>query len=144
MTEQAEQLLDAEVLATKWGAELRAALSQTLNGVYLRGSRAVPVSTHVAGTGPVLKEGTQRISNSAGRITGWNFALPEAAAGSAQIDLYDGSDNTGLLLATIILAPAQNQPFNHHGIAFVYGCYADITGTAADAVRGVVYLGATE
>ncbi|NUP79750.1 MAG: hypothetical protein HOV96_19615 [Nonomuraea sp.] len=146
MTEQAPALFDAETLFARWGAELTAALAQTLNGVYLRGSRAVPVCTHpAAGGGPLLAEGVQRISNSAGRLTGWSFNLPTGAAGPAQVDLYDGTDNTGTLLGSISLtAGASSAPFTHHGIAFVYGLYADITGVGADAVRGAVYLGATE
>lgn len=143
MTEQTPALFDAEVMFARWGAELRTALASTLNGVYLRGSRAVPVCTHTA-NGPLLKEGGQRLSNSAGRLTGWTFAIAEGGAGSAQVDLYDGCDNTGTLIATLVLVQGQHISFEHHGIAFVYGLYADITGTGADAVRGVVYLGATE
>lgn len=144
MTEQAPALFDAETMFARWGAELRAALASTLNGVYLRGSRAVPVCTHPGTTAAVLKEGTQRISNSPGRCTGWTFAIPEGGAGSAQVDLYDGCDNTGTLIATLVLVQGQHISFEHHGIAFVYGLYADITGAGADAVRGSVYLGATE
>lgn len=146
MSEQGAGELAGQIDYTKWVTELRTALAQTLNGVYLRGSRAVPVCTHpAAGGGPLLKEGTQRVSNSAGRLTGWSFNVPTGAAGPAQVDLYDGTDNTGTLLASISLpVGAPSAAFPHHGIAFVFGCYADITGLGADAVRGAVYLGATE
>lgn len=143
MTEQAPALFDAETLFAHWGAELRAALASTLNGVYLRGSQAVPVCTHTA-NGPLLAEGRQKISNSAGRLTGWTFNVPAGAAGPAQVDLYDGTDNTGTLLASISIEVGKSKELEHHGIAFVFGCYADITGTGADALRGSVYLGATE
>lgn len=145
MTEHGAGELAGQMDYTKWITELRTALAQTLNGVYLRGSRAVPVCTHpAAGGGPLLKEGTQRVSNSAGRLTGWTFDVPTGAAGPAQVDLYDGTDNTGCLLASVSIPVGASKEFTHHGIAFVFGCYADITGVGADAVRGVVYLGATE
>lgn len=145
MTENTPAELAASIAITQWGAELTAALSQSLNGVYLRGSRPVPVSTHpAAGTGPATVYGTQQISGSAGRLTGWTFRVPVSAPGAAHVDLYDGRDNTGQLVGTATILAGQSEKFQHHGIAFVYGLYADITGTGADSLLGAVYLGATE
>lgn len=136
----AEQMIDY----TRWGAELAAAVSQSLNGVYLRGSRPVQVSTHpAAGTGPATSQGTQQISGSAGRCTGWTFRVPISAPGAAHVDLYDGRDNTGQLVGSVTCLAGGSVQFEHHGIAFVYGLYADITGTGADALIGAVYLGAS-
>lgn len=145
MTEQAPAMFDAEVLFTRWGAELRTALAQTLNGVYLRGSLARQVCTRPAGTTPpALPDGTQQVSFSPGRVTGWTFHLPEGAAGSAMVRLYDGTDTSGSLLAGLALVQGQHVSFEHHGIAFTRGLYVGITGAGADGVEGVVYLGATE
>jgi hypothetical protein len=137
--------LGASIEFTRWGAELAAAVSQSLNGVYLRGSRAVPVSTHpVAGTGPATSHGTQQISGSAGRLTGWTFRVPISAPGAAHVDLYDGRDRDGQLVGSATILAGASGCYQHHGIAFVYGLFADITGTGADALIGSVYLGATE
>lgn len=144
MGEQTTEELAAHIAFTKWGAELTAALSQTLNGVWLRGSRAVPVCTRAAGVTPATADGTPKISSSAGRLTGWSFNLPATAAGEAYIDLHDGTDSTGSLVGSVSLVLGQSDAFQHHGIGFVYGLYAHITGPGADSVRGAVYLGATE
>lgn len=145
MTEQTTAELAAQIAYTKWGAELTAALSQTLNGVYLRGSKPVPVSTHpAAGGGPATTYGTQQISGSAGRLTGWTFRVPVSAPGAAHVDFYDGRDNTGQLVGSVTILAGQSDKFQHHGIAFVYGLFADITGTGADSLIGAAYLGATE
>jgi hypothetical protein len=144
MPEESDELA-AQFDFVKWGAELRASLSQSLAGVWLRGARAVPVSTvPTTGVGPVVSGATQRPSGSAGRLVGWSFNLPEESGGAAQVDLYDGPDANGALVASVSLIPGQSDAFEHHGIGFVYGLYVDITGTGADLVRGAVYLGATE
>lgn len=135
--------LQAQFDYVKWGAELRASLSKSLAGVWLRGAEARPVCT-ITSAGPVVRGGSPRVSNSAGRLVGWSFNVPEGAPGGAQIDLYDGTDNTGTLIASVSLVVGQSDAFEHHGIGFVYGLYADITGDAANVVRGAVYLGATE
>lgn len=143
--EQPSAELAAQIDYTRWGAELAAAVSQTLNGVYLRGSKPVPVCTHPAAPAtPATLYGTQQISGSAGRLTGWTFRVPASAPGAAHVDLYDGRDNTGQLVSSVTVLAGQSDKYEHHGIAFVYGLYADITGAGADALFGNVYLGATE
>jgi hypothetical protein len=145
MTEQTPAELAASIAITKWGAELTAALSQTLNGVFLRGSKPVPVSTHPVAPGvPATLYGTQQISGSAGRLTGWTFRVPASAPGAAHVDLYDGRDNTGQLISSVTVLAGASNDYQHHGIGFVYGLYADITGAGADSLFGAVYLGATE
>lgn len=148
MTEQLSPELQADFDYTKWGAELRAALSQTLAGVWLRGSRPVPIgptSPAVGGAIPAVAGATKRISNSAGRLTGWSITLASGAPGDALVELFDGTDNTGNLVASIALTNPNTSPaFEHHGIAFVYGLYCEISGTGADYVRGAIYVGTSE
>lgn len=129
--------LQAHFDFVKWGAQLRAELAQSIAGVWLRGAEARPVGAGVAAASP-------RVSNSPGRLVGWSLNLPAGAAGIAQVDLYDGTDNTGVLVASVSLAVGACDRFSHHGIGFVYGLFADITGAGAASVRGAVYLGKTE
>lgn len=129
--------LQAQFDFVKWGAQLRAELAQSIAGVWLRGAEARPLGTGVTA-------GSPRISNSPGRLVGWSLNLPAAAAGIAQVDLYDGTDNLGTLVGSISLEVGKSYCFSHHGIGFVYGLFADVTGPGAASVRGAVYLGKTE
>jgi len=144
MPEQSDELA-ALFDYTRWGAEIRTALAQTMNGVFLRGARVQPVATHPAsGAGPAVTGGQQLVSSSAGRLVGWNFCVPTGSAGHIRVDLYDGTDNTGTLIASLEVAVGAHHSFEHHGIGFVHGLYVDILGPGADAARGAVWLGATE
>lgn len=128
--------LAAEIDYVRWGAELQAALSQSLAGVYLRGARAVQVGT-AAGA-------TARVTTAAGRLVGWSLKN-DHASDDATVNLYDGTDNTGALVATVALdAGASETKHLGAGVGVVYGLYVEITGTGAGSVRGAVYLGATE
>lgn len=129
--------LQAQFDFVKWGAQLRAELSSSIAGVWLRGAEARPVGTGVP-------TGSPRVSNSAGRLVGWSLSQDSAAAGVALVELYDGQDTTGTLVASVTLAVGQSVAFSHHGIGFVYGLFASITGAGAATVRGAVYLGKTE
>lgn len=129
--------LQAQFDFVKWGAQLRAELSQSLAGVWLRGAESRPVG--------LTSQASARVSNSPGRLVGWSLSLDPAAAGPARVDLYDGTDNTGTLVGSadlIVSRPTSN--FSHHGIGFVRGLYCDISGAGAASVRGSVYLGKTE
>ena len=83
-----------------------------------------------------------------GRLAGWSV---RAAGGAATIDLYDGHDDTGDILASIRLADGQSsaQTMMPAGVTFADGIYADVTivdtveGTAG-SVTGAVWLGAVD
>lgn len=129
--------LQAQFDFVKWGAQLRAELASSIAGVWLRGAEPRPVGAGVTA-------GSPRVSNSAGRLVGWSLSSDSAAAGVALVELYDGQDATGTLIASQTLAVGQSSTFSHHGIGFVYGLFANITGVGAATVRGAVYLGKTE
>lgn len=134
----------AEFDYTRWAAELRAELSRSLASVWLRG--ALPVEI-----GPADQGGTQQLSFSPGRITGWS--LRNADAANARIVNLRDRDADGPILATITLpggTPGESRHYHHAaGIAFVNGLYAEVTdapGTPVPptGISGAVYLGATE
>lgn len=129
--------LQAQFDFVKWGAQLRAELASSIAGVWLRGAEARPVGAGVTA-------GSPRVSNSPGRLVGWSLSQDSAAAGVALVELYDGQDATGSLVASQTLAVGGSSTFSHHGIGFVYGLFANITGPGAATVRGSIFLGKTE
>lgn len=146
MGEKAPEVMVAEIDYVRWGAEMRAAMAQTLGGVWLQGARAVPLGTVTAG-------GTQQLSSSAGRCVGWSVRNQDGVNGRV-INLRERNAE-GVVLATITLPGgvpgAADTRVLVPGFAFVYGLYAEITDgngvgnpVAPDGISGSVYLGATE
>lgn len=78
-----------------------------------------------------------------GRLVGWSL---RAAGGTATVDLYDGHDNTGDLLASISLAAGASdaQTMMPAGVTFADGVYADVTLAGGATLLGAVWIGAVD
>lgn len=146
--EQSPELLVGLTDFTRWGAELRASLARTLNGVWLQGALPVPLGPVSAGNG-----GTQQLSSSAGRCVGWSVRNQDGV--NARVINLRERNGEGPILATITLPGgtpgAASTQFFTPGFAFTSGLYAEITDgngvgvtVAPDGISGAVYLGATE
>lgn len=117
---------------TAWLENLRRDVSETVNGITLRGARAVQV-----GTG-----GTQRPTTAAGALVG--FALCNTSAVTpAEVELRDGRDAGGNLLMTVTLAEGESTRdwFGPGGINLTEGLHVAVT---SGAVEGTVFLRGVE
>lgn len=76
------------------------------------------------------------VATAGGKLTG--FVVEETAGAAAAVRLFDGADNTGVLLDTIRLVASTSEHHAHpNGIRFVTGLYADVvTGT----VKAVAHI----
>lgn len=126
--------LQAQFDFVKWGAQLRADLSQSVNGVLLRGARAVPVGSSASAT--------KNATNNAGALVG--FALRNTSASvSAVVLLRDGTTADAPVVVPITLAPDESirDWFGPSGVNLSFGLYVDVT---AGAVDGTVFLRGAE
>jgi hypothetical protein len=82
-----------------------------------------------------------QVYNVGGRLVGWSV---RAAGGAVTVDLYDGRDTSGDVLASISLAAGQSdaQTMMPAGITFADGVYADVQG--AGQLVGAVWIGAVD
>lgn len=86
---------------------------------------------------PLAGPGGQRVLQGAGRFCGWSL-IETTGAATAVIELYDGMDTTGQLLAVAdIVGSSPTQPqLDHEGVELRIGLFLNvISGT----VRGVVW-----
>lgn len=94
-------------------------------------------------TGAIRRDlrGRGKLYTVAGALVGWSV---RAVGGAVTIDLYDGHDNTGDLLASISLAAGASdaQTMMPAGVTFADGIFADVQG--AGTVLGAVWIGAVD
>lgn len=126
-----EQTPDTEALIafTAWLENLRADVSQTVNGIYLRGARVVPVGT--------AQNAMTRPTSAAGALMG--FGLREVTGTDpAPLLLRDGGPD-GDVVVPITLASGEDAHawFGPGGINLTEGLYVDVL---AGEVDGAVYL----
>lgn len=103
----------------------------TKNGRPVLGALALPVGT--------TTNALTMLSNSAGRVVGW--ALKETTGlATAELDLLDGTNTDGDLLAPITLAPSESVRdwFGPAGISFGRGLFAQLV---SGSISGTVWLG---
>ena len=119
-------------------AEMAVGLGEFHNGLRLQGARATSV-----GAG-----GRTLVSAGAGRLVGWSL---RAVAGMVTVNLRDGRDASGDLLATIELADdsadlptASTQWFGPGGVSFVEGLYVEVEAGSDGTLIGAVYTGAKD
>lgn len=76
-----------------------------------------------------------------GRLVGWSV---RAVTGSGTVDLYDGHDTSGDILASIALAAGGSDAATMMpaGITFADGLYADVQG--GPVLLGAVWIGAVD
>lgn len=133
-------------------AGLMADLSESMNGLTLRGARAIPVGTAPNGTLRPLSSGA------AGRLVGWSLRESSGTAG-VLVRIFDGHDANGTLLATIPLAAATVSVADaekslgslpHGGVSITDGCIivlsdpVNVSNPATGTIEGSVWIGAAE
>jgi len=131
---------------------LMADLADSVNGLTLRGARAVPVGTAPGGTLRPLAAGA------AGRLVGYSLRESSGTAG-VLVRIFDGHDANGTLLATIPLAAATvavNGPewdlstlpgggvSITDGLVLVLSDPLNVNAAATGTVEGSVWIGAAE
>ncbi len=119
----------AAVEFTAWLENLRADVSETVNGIYLRGARAVPVGD--------AENAMTRPTSAAGALMG--FGIRETTGTDpAPVLLRDGGPD-GDIVVPITLGPGEDTHvwYGPGGINLTQGLYVDVI---AGAVDGAVYL----
>lgn len=118
----------------------REAFAAGLEG-FVRGQRVTGAIRRPIGSGGQLY-------TVSGRLVGWSV---RAAGGAATIDLYDGHDNSGDILASFTLADGQSDhtTIMPSGVSFADGIYAAVTITETVAgtpgqLLGAVWIGAVD
>lgn len=120
--------------------QLQAAVSQSINGITLRGSLPVPIGSASQGTLKPAGGGT------VGRLMA--IEVRETTTTSpVLVRVYDGEASNGRLLATIPLAAGAGSQRTYPGISFISGLTIvltalDGTSPALGACEGVLCVGA--
>jgi hypothetical protein len=120
--------------------QLQAAVSQSINGITLRGSLPVPIASASQGTLKPVGGGT------AGRLMGIEVR-ETTTTGTVLIRVYDGEQANGRLLATIPLAAGAGAQRTYPGISFISGLTVVLTAldgvsVPTGAAEGVLCVGA--
>lgn len=121
-----------EVAFTRWLENLRVDLSESFQGVVLRGARPVPVNGQ-----------HNRPTNSPGALVGYalrNLSYEDAAV--VRVLFRDGTDDTGEVILPLTLEPGESARdwFGPGGINLAYGLFLSIDGD----VEGSVFLRGTD
>lgn len=118
---------------------LRALMQATDRGRRLQGARVLPVPAAGAATSGTLLWG------GAGRLMGWTLRN-STGTGSLVVNLYDGNDNGGQLVATTTLAATPQPPawFGPSGLSVTEKLSVEVIPTGGALLAGVVYYGATD
>lgn len=90
----------ADTEFVRWGAELQRALAQSVGGVMLRGSRAVPVGTAPSGT-------MRPASGHADALVGFALRNPSSTTETV-VTFYDGHNANGNYLFEVSLAAGES------------------------------------
>lgn len=120
--------------------QLQAAVSQSINGITLRGSLPVPIAAASQGTLKPVGGGT------AGRLMSLEVR-ETTTTNPVLVRVYDGEQSNGRLLATIPLAAGAGAQRTYPGVSFISGLTVVLTaldGTSAPlgGCEGVLCIGA--
>lgn len=129
--EQHEQAETAQLVAAmraesvRWIEQLQTELAQSVGGVLLRGARVAQI------------ESGRRPMTAGGALVG--YSIRESAGAAAVVNLRDGPDAAGQLVATVALAAnaAETVWFGPGGLNLANGLFVEI---ATGAAVGAVYL----
>lgn len=128
--------LEPQIDYTKWLAELRTDLSESVAGVVLRGARPVPVG--------ITQGGTKRPTTVSGALVG--FALRNRSSSTTTnvvVYFYDGAGPDSDVILTVTLAPGESARdwFGPGGIHLgARGLYVEADGP----IDGSVFLRGAE
>lgn len=120
--------------------ELQAAVSQSINGVTLRGSLPVTIGTGTSGTSKPQGSGSR------GRLM--SIEIRETTTTNpVVVRIYDGEVANTQLLITIPLASGAGVQRTYPGISFINGLTVQVTGAdgvsaPTGAIEGVLCIGA--
>lgn len=126
----AEAIAAIPLALEEFRSEMASGLAEYHNGVRLRGSRYVSAPRSLVWGGP-------------GRLVGWSV---RAVGGAAVVNLRDGHDVGGDIIATISLTAdgaAQTITFPG-GVSFVEALFAELPATNVGTITGAYWLGAVD
>lgn len=111
-------------------ARYQAGLQETVNALRVTGARALPL----------YGSGSQLVSNSRGRVTG--YALRETSgANPAVVRLRAGRDSGGDLLVPIALTAGQSRTEAVPAVSYGDGLFVEVV---SGTVEGAVFVGAVD
>jgi len=120
--------------------QLQAAVSQSINGVTLRGSLPVPIMTGTTGVTKVQGSGSR------GRIMSIELRETTTTA-PVVVRVWDGDVGNGQLLITVPLVAGAGAQRTYPGTSFINGLTVQVTAAdgvsaPAGAIEGILCLGA--
>lgn len=124
----AQAIVDALHAVARRINEREAAEFQSVQGILVRGARVVPIASG----------GPQLVSAVSGGLVGWAVWCSDPAA-NGQLNIRDGIDATGDLIAPITLQPGEStrDHFGPAGLAYTKGLFLEFSG---GAISGAVFL----
>lgn len=131
-----DQSIEPQIEFTKWLAQLKTDVAESVSGVVLRGARPVPVG--------ITQGATKRPTTVAGALVG--FALRNRSASTdtnVVVYFYDGAGTDGDVILTVTLAPGESARdwFGPGGIHLgARGLYVEADGP----IDGSVFLRGAE
>lgn len=128
-----------EIDYVRWAMQMQTDMAETLGGVLLRAARPVQI-----GSAPGA---TTRAATTPGRLVGWSLRVSTLATDPAVVQLRDGIDVNGDLIAAIIVPPGRDaqQWMAPGGISFQNGLFVDIlSGAGLSTPQGSIFLGGAE
>jgi hypothetical protein len=128
-----------EIDYVRWLQQMQTDLTETLGGVLLRGARPVQIGS--------ADGATTRPATSAGRLVGWSLRVSTLATDPGVVQLRDGADANGSVIAVIIIPPGRSEQhwMAPGGISFQNGLFAEIlSGAGLSVPQGAVFLGGAE
>lgn len=129
-----------EIDYVRWLQQMQTDLVESVNGVMLRGARAVQIGDTAGGT--------MRPTSSGGRLVGWSLREITGTK-AAVVRLYDGRSTDAPLVAVVTLpqGAAATEWMAPGGISLTEGLFIEFVdggGTLSTDVEGAVFLGAAE
>lgn len=124
-----------QIQFTQWLESLRVDLAESVNGVALRGARAVAVGS--------TQGATRKPTTVAGALVGFSLRnLSEADDATVRVLFHDGSDENADVVLSVSLQPGESVRdwFGPGGINLVNGLFMNIDGD----VEGSVYMRGVE
>jgi hypothetical protein len=128
-----------EIDYVRWLQQMQTDMAETLGGVLLRGARPVQIGS--------ASGATTRAATSPGRLVGWSFRVSTLATDPGVVQLRDGFDVTGDVIAVVVIPPGRDaqQWLAPGGVSFQQGLFVEVlSGAGLSVPQGAVYLGGAE
>jgi hypothetical protein len=128
-----------EIDYVRWLQQMQTDMAETLGGVLLRGARPVQIGS--------ANGATTRAATSPGRLVGWSLRVSTLAADPGVVQLRDGIDVNGDIIAVVTIPPGRDaqQWLAPGGVSFQNGLFVEIlSGAGLSVPSGAVFLGGAE